>query len=479
MARMYGIANTDQVNRQDMVIPVHVLTASLETHVATCIRRGLPIGTPFHLSHDMHRPVGWSDSSMIHLGPDMARQLVVFDRPESEAHKAEYETLRTAYWRHHHHDQVEPFAAELSKRLAPADLTAVEYLSCEAPAFRRVGLAQELYPDLFRPGQGAVDKDGLVYVAALRARMSEVLPGVFHDRDRDILLFAHRFFRRSLSHANSLNDYALRAFADVLARHPEVIGRIRLDPDIVGYPGKALPNIELEYWRGPKFNDDIARIPSGVAEHKMEDRDRILSGVDKTQIWWKSPETRSDPPGANHAYRTFEVEELVENPSAGLGGARFGCRYAHAEYDMGATRISHFDGAIRAYDGEPYLERIEAAIDQAGKHADYTKLFRLDGPLPVADWKRLLCDFFLGNHLIPEYLGELPETAAMAEPSAPATGSVEVPALSALLRFEAAASETELAVITQGMGFPGDRVAPFVELGQGAVGAYTARPGRG
>ena len=40
MARMYGVANTDQVNLQNMVIPVQVLAEALESHVAGCIRRG-------------------------------------------------------------------------------------------------------------------------------------------------------------------------------------------------------------------------------------------------------------------------------------------------------------------------------------------------------------------------------------------------------------------------------------------------------
>jgi hypothetical protein len=95
-----------------------------------------------------------------------------------------------------------------------------------------------------------------------------------------------------------------------------------------------------------------------------------------------------------------------------------GCRYAHAEFSADEAAITHFDGAVRAHAWEPYLERIETSIDRAGKHADYTKVFRFDGTLAIPHWKRLLSDFFRGNKLIPEYLGapaemdENPEAAS-------------------------------------------------------------------
>ena len=160
----------------------------------------------------------------------------------------------------------------------------------------------------------------------------------------------------------------------------------------------------MEYWWGPHFNDDISSIPNGVTEHKASDRTRYFEGIDRTQIWWKSPETRLNS-NVEDRYRTFEIEELIENLSGGLPDENYGCRYAHAEYSIGTSAITHFDGAIRAYPQDEYLERIDLAIDQAGKHSDYTKLFRFDGFMTVDLWKRLLSDYFKGNPLIPEYLG--------------------------------------------------------------------------
>jgi hypothetical protein len=108
---------------------------------------------------------------------------------------------------------------------------------------------------------------------------------------------------------------------------------LRLDPDMLGLPASAGAAIELEYWGGPRFSEDIEVIPSGVTVHKHTDDERRLSRIDQTQIWWKSPETRIGEAGVKQ-FRTFEVEELIEDASAGLDGDNFGCRYAHAEYDL-------------------------------------------------------------------------------------------------------------------------------------------------
>ena len=89
--------------------------------------------------------------------------------------------------------------------------------------------------------------------------------------------------------------------------NPELKVRLRLDPDLIGHPASAANLIELEYWRGPHFSDDISSIPNGVAEHKADDRTQFFGGVDRTQIWWKAPERRLRDDGSHCDYRTFEV----------------------------------------------------------------------------------------------------------------------------------------------------------------------------
>jgi hypothetical protein len=103
-----------------------------------------------------------------------------------------------------------------------------------------------------------VDKDGLVDYGELLARTRQVEPGVFHEPKQDLLLFAHPYCRRSLSRANSLNAYVLRSF-DRLRRPRRSRPGCDIDPDLIGVPDSVSHVIELEYWGGPKFDEDVAK----------------------------------------------------------------------------------------------------------------------------------------------------------------------------------------------------------------------------
>ncbi|WP_372786003.1 hypothetical protein [Phenylobacterium sp.] len=470
----YGVLNTDGVNRDKMLLPLSALTESVEHHIRNCLDAGAPIGLPLNISHDQCRSVGWSRSTGVLLTRDRSRQLGVFFMPQDEEDREQVSRLINGYMRRRHSAETAPYAEDLRTRIGDAGEGRLLFLVAEAAAASRPRVAADLYPQFFDPAGGLVDKDGLVDYRALLSQTEQVLPGVFHERTHRLLLFAHRFFRRSLSHLNSLNGYALRSFHQV-SESVELNPRLRLDPDLVGHPDSVREPIELEWWRGPKFQDDISAIPSGVAEFKSSQSGRFYSDVDKTQIWWKAPETRVDATGAREV-RTFEVEELIEEQSPGLRGEQFGCRYAHAEYDVASQTVSHFDGAIRAYDEIAYLARIDVAIDRAGKQAEYTKLFRLDGPLVPADWKRLLSDFYRGNRLIPEYLGELEDSDGEVDDAhlsdddgRPARA---IPALSALINFDFAKSDDvalEPRLEIDWVQAVGKHETPCVEVGPGAL----------
>ena len=295
--------------------------------------------------------------------------------------------------------------------------------------------------------------------------MKQVQPGVFHDRGRDLLLFAHRFFRRSFSHRNKLNEYFLQSFDATARENADLCARLRLDPDLVGHPKSGRNLVELERWRGPLYSDDIASIPDGVAEHKADERSRLHEGIDRTQVWWKAPESRRAG-GRAVDYRTFEIEELIENPSGGLSDDRFGCRYAHAEFSADEAAITHFDGSVRAYAWQPYLERIETSIDRAGKHAEYTKIFRFDGALAVPYWKRLLSDFFRGNNLIPEYLGAPSE---VHEEPAEMPAQVEHASLAALISLKPGSIDGPTHLCAELCQELAGQNIPYVEIGVGEV----------
>jgi hypothetical protein len=166
---------------------------------------------------------------------------------------------------------------------------------------------------------------------------------------------------------------------------------------------------------GPRFDDDLRSIPTGVTRHAANDRQRFFHGVSATKFWWQSRD-------GDHI---FEVEELAEWPVRRSGDERFLCRYAHAMVSEGSGRVRHFDGAVRAYD-DAMLRRWDAGIARAGRHAGYTKLWRLDGDVRVPEWKATLSDYFRGNPLVGEYLGAAPERTSPELDEGPSAGGVSV-----------------------------------------------------
>jgi len=435
-----GVFVTDGVNRHKMMLPVEELVGSMERPLLRSIQNGLPYGMPLNVEHDKCRPAGWCIPRGIYLARDMARQLGTFLEPDTQDDRTQLGRLQSQFEEDWHRSEAAPHIDGLNALLASLSGESPSFWHVEGSGFVAPGLAASICPRLFTTESDLVDKDGLVEYRALLDQATQIHPGVFHLREPDILLYAHSFFRRSLSRRNSLNGYLLRSFHEATKEAGVTNARLKLDPDLVGLPASAGPAVmELEYWHGPKYDDAIETIPSGVSEHSNNEGHRTLAGISRTHIWWKDPKTRRDDDGLERQVRTFEVEELIEDPSPGLGDQTFGCRYAHAEYDLSPRAVSHFDGAIRAYDGNAYLERLDRLINRAGKHAHYTKLFRLDGSVTVHRWKRVLSDFFRGNQLIPEYLG----AAAEDRPAPPAepeyTGPPPaLPSLSAYLALDVA-----------------------------------------
>ncbi|MFG1426411.1 hypothetical protein [Roseixanthobacter glucoisosaccharinicivorans] len=467
-----AVFNTDQVNKKRIKFPASALMRSDETHRREAFLAQAPVGTPAHMQHDMHRVVGWSRQLGHYIDGEMVRVLGCIEYPETEEDRAALQDRVARHRKRINDDSTAPYRRELTAKLGFSDDEDLTFIRMEAVFAKREGLAAKQYPEFFTPNSVIVDKDGLVDFDELLARTTELAPGVFHDKKRDLVLVAHRFFRRRLSHLNALNTEFLSSFSGVATGHANLRARLRLDPDLLGDPASTKGLIELEYWRGPKYDDDINKIPNGVAEHKADEQTRLFEGVDRTQIWWKGPETRTV--GSTSAeYRTFEVEELIEDPSSGLANGQYGCRYAHAEYSADAASITHFDGAIRAYEGAQYLARFEASIDRAGKQSDYSKLFRFDGALSIFDWKRLLSDYYRGNNLIPEYLGA-PGDVEESRSAAESTGAEELAEapLAAFISLLPEGLSDGATLYPEQLQQIGTENFPFVEVGVGEVATY-------
>lgn len=375
-----------------------------------CVYDNWQYGVPMLAGHDAHAPIGWSAPIGLHLEPGHAR---VVSASSLITDDDDWDEFIAAYNRHLHnktHERVGEYADELRSRL-------VEHLSGDevlydlaAAAYVGDGLATRVFPDLFAKR----NKYGLVPLNELNS----VQPGVF-ERD-GLLLFAHPFFRRNLSRLNTLNVDLLLEL-ERLADEEDVEIGICLDPDAIGLADTAIRPVEMEWWRGPHFDDDLCSIPPGVTQHKSSEVQRRFHGIDMTEFWWKS-QRNTDKGNKEHV---LEVEELLDRETAGDTDDAYACRYVHSIVDERTNQIEHLDGAIRGYSAEQYLERLDVDISKAGKRTNKTKLWQVDGDIPLVAWKTLIYHHYRNNPLVGEYLGdehdenESADADPAAEPSDP------------------------------------------------------------
>jgi hypothetical protein len=230
----FAVFNTDQINRKRIKFSAAGLMRSDEEHQREAFQYQAPVGTPAHMQHDMHRVIGWSRQLGHYLDGEMVRVLGCIEFPENEEDRVQLQERVARHRKRVNDAQTEPVRDELSAKIGLPDSGSLIFLRMESVFAKREGLAAELYPEFFVPSTGFVDKDGLVEYGELLSRTVELWPGVFHDKKRDLVLVAHRFFRRRLSHLNALNTEFLSSFSGVARENPKLRARLRLDPSYAG-----------------------------------------------------------------------------------------------------------------------------------------------------------------------------------------------------------------------------------------------------
>lgn len=252
-------------------------------------------------------------------------------------------------------------------------------------------------------------KDGLadvrdlepVYTKSENGEKGFLVPGVYHKDG--YLLFAHQFFRRSLSILNTTNEEFFNSF-EKMRDVPAVEIKLAIDMDMIGLVGTEHPELEYQYIRGPHFNDDLDCIPEGVTCHENEHYDNVFSNLLSTQFYWHIQDGK----------RTFECEELCDKENVSFDDGQtmlWGCRYVHSMINPSTGLPTHLDGAIRLYNDEQILQRIDSKTDisKCGKNSEYIKLWRIDNDFSVDMWKELISSFYRENALIGEYFGGVDE----------------------------------------------------------------------
>ncbi len=375
MKQLLGVSNSDSMNLYGTRFTVGALVSALWDNCE--------IGNPLLLRHDFLRPVGWNRPVAVHIESSLTRSVSLSLVPETQEESEQISRSLNAYLQMRLVEECKPEIEKLRSTLSPFLQGQGIAFRAECVAFVEPGLTSRVFSNVL----GAQDKDGLIPLNHL----TPIGPGAFQVDG--LVFFAHPFFRRSLSRLNTLNVPFLERIQGIAGDEVDI--EIAIDTDMVGLASTYRERGELEYWWGPKFDDNLASIPTGVTHHEASEYERLFHGISGTQFWWQS----------RRGQHILEVEELRDIPSVSANSAQYGCRYAHSIVQETTGQTVHFDGAIRMYSEDQMIERLTVDIAHSGRHTQYTKLWRIDGVIAIPVWKRLLSDYFRDNHLIGEYLG--------------------------------------------------------------------------
>lgn len=149
---------------------------------------------------------------------------------------------------------------------------------------------------------------------------------------------------------------------------PAVELQLAFDMDMIGLLGTEHLELEYQYIRGPHFNDDLTCIPEGVTCQENEHYDNVFSNLLSTQFYWHIQDGK----------RTFECEELCDRENVSFDDGQtmvWGCRYVHSMINPSTGLPTHLDGAIRIYNEEQILDRIDAKTDISKYGKNLSALF--------------------------------------------------------------------------------------------------------
>jgi hypothetical protein len=378
----YSLAATmsDAVNRKSMRMDTGALY--------DCMKNSFVDGMPQLISHDRHRLIGWVVPAAVYLEPGLNRVLSHLIEAQTPEDIIDLKPRWKDFIATTIHGVPEYSVVRLKELIGPGKLTGAALpWDTAVHALRDKGIAEKVFPDLFQK----MDKDGLVPFSELEM----IRPGVF--KFGDLCLFAHFFMRRSESPFNNFNEELLVTLRQ-MSKEPDLSVRVRLDPDMVGLTETARHTIELDYWYGPKFTDDLASIQPGLTTHSADERQRLFHQISRTEFWWQKRTKGQD------VELILEAEELRDAES-GADRTKLRCRYVHSVIDGATQRIEHLDGSIRAYTQEEMLSRMDVDLKRAGRQTEYTKLWRMDGTIQLGHWKSVIHNHFRDNTLVSEYFG--------------------------------------------------------------------------
>ena len=370
-----GIAVTDEINRYNEKFTLHAMYHAYEQQWNDIF--------PSFANHDHKKSIGFSKITGIYLDSQTAYMTNSMTFPENEEEEKRIRNVnygklyKTAVL-----DRQEKYNA-LEAKLSSFIVGKVRYYWTNCVFIQNKDIVKRAFPNLLSKME-----DGLIEIGLL----TPVLPGVY--KVGEYLIFAHLYFRRSYSYLNTLNTPFLSRIEKIDRNEKSV--KIAIDLDCIGLAGTEHEEREYSYWWGPKFNDDLKSIPLGVTRYENEHYNILLSDLLRTEFGWYIQDHK----------HTFESEEITNVPNIKINGNdMYACRFVHSMVDDTSGLPTHLDGAVRTYSDEKMIERLDISIKDSNRDTLYTKIWRIDGTIPIDLWKELITHYYRDNMMVGEYFG--------------------------------------------------------------------------
>ncbi len=387
------VLNSDRVNKYGHILSMSGMEDMLWRQSTEVI--------PMNIGHDMHRPVGVMIPFGLYFEPNMVRSLGLSLIPENDDEDKQISDLKEFSFVKSIKEVVDENNNKLFKQVENYIEAEFKYLCTGTLSILNDSIVKRVFKELVV----LQDKDGLISIEDINKFFTYKYQGVFFHNKLPLCIYSHSFFRRSLSRHNNFHYFFLDELMS-MRNNNDITIKISLDWDLIGYSPNFLGSMEYEYWFGPKYTNDISNIQKGLTKYSCSEFEREYYGISATEFLWKD----------NSGLKEFELEELRQHKAPTFEDF-FGCRYIHSIYDTSQETFTHFDGAIRGYNHDLYLERINKNMTDFGKKSQYTKLFRVDGKLELKNWKSLITNYMQDNPLIYEYFGiEKPKSELNKEP---------------------------------------------------------------
>lgn len=383
MKQFVGITASDGLNRKRHYFSFSVLETMYHENWSNIF----PVG----LNHDRTKTIGAGRLDGIYFEPGKAyvtnRTYIAENITDRQKFKSEFDL-----WVYRQY--IEPRKEELKElegMLEGLLSTEKTVAPIAAVAFKDKGIVLRVFPKL----KDLIDDDGLINLSNL----APILPGVY--KKDGFLLFASSYLRRNCYIGNSLNSEFLNCLQALRNENDSLSVKIRLDFDLVGLYGTQQQELEYSYWWGPKFTEDIEDIDLGVTRHSNDNYDNFFSNLVFTEFGWYYQDGN----------KTLEIEEVIDSINIiSEEQELIGCRYIHSYINPETSQPKHLDGAIRAYTEDKILMRMDTSLDKTERDTVYTKLWRIDGDIPVARWKEIITHYYRDNILIGEYFHGVDKT---------------------------------------------------------------------